>query len=157
MIKNRWLSLALWITLPVVACAPPVAEWTDDDRAAVSGMYERYLQALVDNDPAALAALFTVDGVRIPNGSPVNHGREAIQGVSISDDFTSFQIDNTEIGGQGDTAYSWTEYALTSLASGGAEPSTVNNRSLLVIRRQPDGSWLITTMMFNTRILPTGS
>ncbi|MCH7476243.1 MAG: hypothetical protein IIA27_16455 [Gemmatimonadetes bacterium] len=54
MITNHRLSPVLWIALSVVACAPPAAEWTDEDRAAITAMGDRYLQALVDDDVTAL-------------------------------------------------------------------------------------------------------
>ena len=161
MITNHRLSPALWIALSVVACAPPAAEWTDEDRAAITAMGDRYLQALVDDDVTALASLFVEDGIRLVHNGAVTHGQAAIQAMgsiaptgSPAGDFISFQTDNITIGGQGDLAYSWMDYDLTFVTSEGAEPSTVYNRFLTVMRKQPDGSWLFVAVMFNSRPSP---
>ena len=155
MITNHRLSPVLWIALSVVACAPPAAEWTDEDRAAITTMGDRYLQALVDDDVTALASLFVEDGIRLVSNGAVTHGRAAIQAIgSFASDFISFQIDNSTIGGEGDLAYSWMDYDLTSIASEGAEPSTFYGRFLTVMRKQPDGSWLFVAVMFNSRPSP---
>ena len=149
------LLLALWIALSVVACAPPAAEWTEEDRAEITVMGDRYLQALVDNDVTALASLFVEDGIRLVNGGPVTHGRAAIRDIgSFATDFVSFRTDNVTIGGQGDLAYSWIDYDLTSVASEGTEPSTFYGRFLTVMKKQPDGSWLFVAVMFNSRPAP---
>ena len=156
MINKHRLSPALWIALSVVACAPPAAEWTDEDRAAITAMGDRYLQALVDDDGTAFASLFVEDGIRLVNNGAVTRGRAAIQAAleGITSDFISFRTDNITIGGQGDLAYSWMDYDLTLVASDGAEPSTFYGRFLTVMRKQPDGSWLFVAVMFNPRPSP---
>ena len=114
MIINYRLSPALWIALSVVACAPPAAELTEEDRSAVATMGDRYLQALVDDDVDALASLFVEDGIRLVNGGAVTQGRAAIQGIAIltptgspAGDFLSFQTNNVTVGGEGGLAHSW--------------------------------------------------
>ena len=161
MINKHRLSPALWIVLSVVACAPPAAEWTDEDRAAITAMGDRYLQALVDDDATALASLFVEDGIRLVNQGAVTEGRAAIQAMerfapvgNPDGDFLSSRTDNITIGGQGDLAYSWMDYDLVMVASEGAEPSTVYGRFLTVMRKQPDGSWLFVAVMFNVRPSP---
>ncbi len=156
MITSHRLSPALWIALSVVACAPPAAEWTDEDRAAITAMGDRYLQALVDDDGIAFASLFVEDGIRLVNTGAVTRGRAAIQASleGLTSDFISFRTDNITIGGQGDLAYSWMDYDLTLVASDGAEPSTFYGRFLTVMRKQPDGSWLFVAVMFNVRPSP---
>ncbi len=156
MITNHRLSPALWIALSVVACAPPAAEWTDEARAAITAMGDRYLQALVDDDGTAFASLFVEDGIRLVNNGAVTRGRAAIQAAleGITSDFISFRTDNITIGGQGDLAYSWMDYDLTLVASDGAEPSIFYGRFLTVMRKQPDGSWLFVAVMFNPRPSP---
>ncbi len=156
MINKHRLSPALWIALSVVACAPPAAEWTDEDRAAITAMGDRYLQALVDDDGTAFASLFVEDGIRLVNNGAVTRGRAAIQAAleGITSDFISFRTDNITIGGQGDLAYSWMDYDLTLVASDGAEPSIFYGRFLTVMRKQPDGSWLFVAVMFNPRPSP---
>ncbi len=155
------LLLALWIALSVVACAPPAAEWTDEDRAAITAMGDRYLQALVDDDATALASLFVEDGIRLVNEGAVTHGRAAIQNIgrlaptgNPDGDFISSRTDNITIGGQGDLAYSWMDYDLVTVPSAGAEAATHLGRFLTVMRKQPDGSWLFVAVMFNRRPYP---
>ena len=91
----------------------------------------------------ALASLFVEDGIRLVNSGAVTHGRAAIQAIgNFASDFISFRIQNITIGGEGNLAYSWMDYDLTSVASEGAEPATFYGRFLTVMRKQPDDSWL---------------
>ena len=161
MITNHRISLALWIALSVLACAPPAAELTDEDRSAIATMGDRYLQALVDDDATALASLFVEDGIRLVNEGAVTHGRAAIQNIgrlaptgNPDGDFISSRTDNITIGGQGDLAYSWMDYDLVTVPSAGAEAATHLGRFLTVMRKQPDGSWLFVAVMFNRRPYP---
>ena len=158
--RRKCWSALLPLLLLGMACqeaeepAPPAAEWTDEDRAAITAMTDRYLQALVDDDMTAFASLFVEDGIRLVNNGAVTHGRAVIQAISLPIDFISFRTDNITIGGQGDLAYSWVDYDLTSVASEGAEPSTFYGRFLTVMKKQPDGSWLFVAVMFNPRPAP---
>ena len=152
--KHRLLSAVLGIALSVVAAAPFTTQLTDGDRSAITALSDQYLQALVDDDVDALASLFVEDGIRLVNAGAVTHGRAAIQAINLTADFVSFSTSNVTIGGEGDLAYSWVDYDLTSVASEGAEPSTFYGRFLNVIRRQPDGNWLFVAVMFNPRPSP---
>ncbi len=161
MIINHRRSPALWIALSVVACAPPAAKLTEEDRSAIATMGDRYLQALVDDDAAALASLFVEDGIRLVNEGAVTQGRAAIQAIerlaptgNPDGDFISSSTDNITIGGQGDLAYSWMDYDLATVASDGAEAVTTYGRFLTVMRKQPDSSWLFVAVMFNRRPSP---
>ncbi len=161
MIIDHPLSQALWIALSVVACAPPAAELTEEDRSAIATMGDRYLQALVDDDAAALASLFVEDGIRLVNEGAVTHGRAAIQAIerlaptgNPDGDFISSRTHNITIGGQGDLAYSWMDYDLLAVPSAGAEAYTTLGRFLMVMRKQPDSSWLFVAVMFNRRPYP---
>ena len=152
MVPVRGLPIALALTLCTVACAPPPVELTNEDRAVITAMGEQYLQALVDSDLTALGALFTEDGVRLTNAGGITRGPADIEAMDLSaTDFISFRTDNVTIDGQGDLAYSWMDYDLTSVASDGAEPSTFYGRFLMVAEKQPDGSWLYVAVMFNPR------
>ena len=155
MITNYRQLLSMWIVLSVVACTQTAAELIGEDRAAITSMGDRYLQALVDDDVTALASLFVENGVRLVRNGAVTSGRAEIQAIgSFAADFISFRTENVSIGGQGDLAYSWMDYDLTSVASEGAEAATFYGRFLMVLSKQPDGSWLVVAVMWNSRPSP---
>ncbi len=159
MSTNRRFTIALVLMLTAVACAAPVAELTEEDRAAINATADRYLQALVDGDWVAYASVFAEDGVQLPNGGSVNRGRAAIQafGESQTRDFISFRTANVTIAGRGDLAYRWFEDDLTWVPAEGGEPSTSYGKMLSVMKQQPDRSWLIVAHMWNSRPPPSGS
>lgn len=154
MITNYRLLPALLLALSIIACTASAAGWTKEDRAAITAMGDLYLEALVDNDMTKLASLFVEDGIRLVNNGPITQSHAAIQSLNLTTDFISFRTDNITIGGQGDVAYSWMDYDLTSVISEGAEPSTFYGRFLTVLRKQADGSWLFVAFMFNERPSP---
>jgi len=159
MSANRRFPIALALTLATVACGTSVAELTEEDRAVITAIGDSYLQALVDGDWAAYTSLFAEDAVEFPPSSSVVQGRSAMRafGESLRRDFTSFQSANVTIAGQGDLAYRWMDYDVTSVPAEGGEQTTYYGKLLSVMRKQADGSWMIVADMWNTRPPPSGS
>ncbi len=151
MLTKYLYFLTLWIALSAVACTPPPAALTDQDRAAITTLGDQYLQALVDDNPTTLAALFVEDGIRLVNNGPVTQGRASIEADRSPIDFLTFRTDNITIGGEGALAYSWMDYDMTYVVSEGAEPSNFYGRFLTVTKKQLDGTWLYVAVMFNPR------
>ena len=50
----------------------------------------------------------------------------------------------------GDLAYAWNSYSLTSVLSGAVEAITATGRALVILRKQPDGSWLFHRVIWNS-------
>lgn len=144
--KPWLLSLFFWlVTAGSAAIAEPLASVAlpaDLDR--VLRDYER---AWVANDPAALAALFTADGMALPNGQPPARGPDAIRkaysqgaGGALSLRAIAYQV-------SGDLAY--------IIGGFGAAPGKPDfGKFVLVLRRASDGRWRLLADIDNTNRIP---
>ena len=158
MSTNR-IAIPMLFTLAGAACVLPGAELTDTDRAAITAIGDRYLQAAVDGDWAAYASVFADDAAELPPGGWIREGQSAIRSAAeqIAADFTSYNTSNATIAGGGGVAYRWMDYDLTSVAAEGAEPFTYYGKLLTVVKKQPNGSWVMVASMWNSRPPPQGS
>jgi uncharacterized protein (TIGR02246 family) len=142
------------ITLTSTACQPPVQEvsrLSEDDVAAIRTFFEVHRQNALASDWAADAALYAEDAVRLPpNGGPIR-GRAAIQAALAQvDTVLDFTVNTVEIDGRRDLAYAWNSYSVTSVLGGTAEPITATGKALVILRKQPDGSWLFHRVIWNS-------
>jgi len=152
-VRNRSLVL-LALALASTACQPPVQEvsrLSEDDVAAIRTVFEVHRQNALASDWAADAALHAEDAVRLPpNGAPIR-GRAAIQAALAQvDTVLDFTVNTVEIDGRGDLAYAWTSYSMSSVLEGAAEAITATGRALVILRKQPDGSWLFHRVIWNS-------
>ena len=69
---------------------------------------------------------------------------------SFNPNFTDHRIELRDINGYGDLAYAWGNYTETFSVSGAPEPITDVAKLMFGFRKQPDGSWLVATEMWNT-------
>ena len=126
----------------MIACggqASP-AELTDTDRAAIRQYFDELARTLSPEDNRAWANLYAEDATLMFQGTPVMHGREAIYefGENDSPVALSVSFSDIEIHGSGDWAWATSNYVATIEDVEGP----VLGKQLLVLRRQPDGTWL---------------
>ncbi len=145
-----WVAIALTIT----ACQPPaqeVSRLSQEDVAAIQSLFEIHRQNALASDWAADAALYTEDAVRLPPSGTAIRGRAAIQAASAQvDTVLEFTHNAVEIQGRGDLAYAWNSYSMSFVLRGSAEPSTATGKALVILRKQPDGSWLFHRVIWNS-------
>jgi len=154
--------LAAAIVLVAAACAGPAREagpLTEEDIAAIKHLGERQIvEALLAEDFAAFAALFTEDGLRMPPNEPLHQGREVIEAWATSNwgplTTTEFTQEAVEIDGRGDLAYARGTYSATVEVPGLPEPITEVGKMLAILRKQPDGSWLVSHAIYNADAPP---
>jgi uncharacterized protein (TIGR02246 family) len=150
------------LALVAAACAGPAPEagrLSEEDLAAINELGERRMvEALLAEDFAAFAALFTEDAVRMPPNEPLHEGREAIEawatrnwGPLTTTEFTQRAL---EIDGRGDLAYLRGAYTATVEVPGVPEPITEDGKMLAILRKQPDGSWLVSRAIYNADTPP---
>ncbi len=83
-------------------------------------------------------------------GPPIR-GLAAISAARAQlDRVLDFTLNIVEIDGSGDFAYAWNSYSLTSVLSGAAEAITATGRALVILRKQPDGSWVMHRVIWNS-------
>lgn len=128
--------LGLVLTL---GCAPQAAELSDDDLAAIRQQFDDVVRHLSANDRAAWANDFTEDGLFMIGNSPMVRGRAAIQEWGESSPaIVSIAFSDIEIHGRGDLAWAVSSTTLTLEGVAGTD----RGKQLVVLERQPDGSWL---------------
>lgn len=149
-----WLAMALTST----ACQQPAQEvgrLSEDDVAAIRDFLEVHRGQALAGDWEADAVLYTEDAVRLPPNGPPIRGRAAIQAAMAQvDTVLDFTFNTVEIDGRGDLAYVWNSYSVTSVPEGAVEPTTATGKAILILRKQPDGSWLFHRVIWNSNEPP---
>lgn len=128
-------SSATWPqALPTAALPPDVARVLTD-----------YARAWTANDPDALSRLFAPDGMALPNGQAPARGTESIRKVYAQGAGTPLALRPIAFASSGDLAY----------VIGGFGPAADKpdfGKFTLVLRRGPEGRWLIVADMDNSNV-----
>lgn len=139
--KNRVLPAAVLAVLCTASAwaqrLPTVSLPPDVDR-----VLQDYARAWQANDTAALAQLFTADGLALPSGQPPAQGADSIRKAYSQGAGSPLHLRPIAYGASGDLAYvigGW----------GGAADKPDFGKFTLVLRRQADGRWLIVSDMDN--------
>jgi uncharacterized protein (TIGR02246 family) len=151
------LLAALALALTSTACQPPAQEaagLSEEDVAAIEAIPDAWAEATLAGDWAAVAALFTEDGVFMPPNEPAVEGRAAIEAWTSTNfgllTYTEFTSEALEIDGRGDIAYVRGRYEVTLMPEGAPEPIRESGKWVAIMQKQPDGSWLTLVDIFNT-------
>ena len=142
---NRTILFAAAFLTLVPGCAPSSpAELTDADRSAIRQFMDELAITLSPEDNEAWANTFTEDAVLMFPDTPTKRGREVLKawgedsGETGSPVVLSVSFSDIEIHGSGDVA--WLTVNSMAELEGLDEPSIA--RQLMVLERQPDGTWL---------------
>lgn len=149
--KSRSILPALAaLALTITACQGEAGPLSDEDIAAIEGIRDGYVEASLRGDWAAVAALFAEDGVRMPPNQPMEEGRAAIQaGLEAGPSFADFTI-TSEIEGIDGLAYDRCTFSLTLVMEEAPEPVTDTGHCTAILRKQADGSWALTSLIWNS-------
>ncbi len=165
-ITKTALVLVLVPFLGLVACAEQAGEEGAEtmemamaaDLEAVAEAFAaaraEYKRAFEAGDAAALAALFTEDGIQLPPDGEMRKGRTAIEqdfaagfAETTSREVT---ITQTDMGASGSLAYEIGNFTLTLHVEGVADPIVDEGEYLVVSKRMEDGSWKIYAHMWGS-------
>ena len=161
------LTLALVLALGALAvpgcrrerAAPPGRAdlaLTDTDRDSIRAYIARFDQKMMAGDVPAVVAFYSEDAVLLPpNGAEVQ-GREAIrkffQGLPR---FTEFKQQLEEVEGDESFAYPRGTFETSMMPPGGNRPVKDKGKVLAVWRKQGDGTWIVTRVIWNSDLPPT--
>jgi ketosteroid isomerase-like protein len=121
------------------------------DHAAIRASTDRFPTSLVKRDFAALGRLYTEDAVVMPPNQPAVFGRAAFERWIVSfPRVLRLTLTPAEIDGRADIAYVRGTYAMTLHPEGAPTPVDDVGKYVEIRKRQPDGSWLIATDIFNS-------
>lgn len=151
----RSISLALLaLAVASTACQPPAQEagpLSEEDVAAIRAAADVWVQAFRDNDDATLVALYSDDAAIMPPNEPPVDGRAAIRAYHEADLLTVTEYSESiiEIDGRDGLAYIRGTSSMVGISEDG-EPVTESGKFLVIFRKQPDGSWLVTHEIWNS-------
>ncbi len=134
----------------VTAMFMPLASWgqqattTQADVEAIKTLLAEYDAAATAGNVDAVMALHADDAVSMPPDAPARTGKEEIRAA-----FVSFLEENTvqltsqvdEVRVSGDLAFLRVAYDETVTPKAGGEPTQLHGKWLVILERQPDGSW----------------
>jgi ketosteroid isomerase-like protein len=149
------LIAGLALALASTACQPPAqdaAGLSEEDVAAIESTVASFVRSLLANDLAEWAALHTEDAVTLPPNQPAVKGRADIQNWVSAFSLTDLTATPLEIDGRDGLAYSRNTYSYsgTLTAQGTSVPVTDSGKGMFLLRKQPDGSWLIAVNVWNS-------
>ena len=158
MLTHRILGIPALAVLALSACQKVPggpAPLTDADRDSIHAFVANFDKGVLAADWPRLANSYTEDGILLPPNAPVVQGRAAIQKFFGGfPKITAFRQSVVEIEGPGDPAYVRGTYEMTMLPPGAKEPLKDTGKILAVRRRQPDGSWLVSRVAWNSDLAP---
>lgn len=123
---------------------------SEKDIANIHALYKLYEKIALASDWVAYAQLYTEDAIRFPpSGEPIK-GRKAIQSaVETIKSVSSFTYEILEANGCSNIAYIVVKYSLTATQAGSSETSTVNGKSLNILKKQSDNTWKLHRVLWN--------
>jgi ketosteroid isomerase-like protein len=136
-----------------VAEEPGVKPLSDADVAAIKAIGPAIDKATLEWDIDALLELWTEDTLLMNQNAPIIQGR-----AGVAEYYKPFETvtwkehkhELLEVDGYGDIAYARGAYKVAYVLEGAAEPTKLEGKTLLIFRKQPNGSWLISRFCWNS-------
>ena len=149
--RIRLLQVAA-VATAIGACAPAGSgskmadsATTASDMAAVNGLRDTFAAAFKAGDAAAVAALYTSDGLSQTNQQPTAMGLEGITAANkgLFDSYTiqSFVLTPVKTEVSGNLAYDIGTFSWVAAPKAKGDTLKAQGRYMVVLRKQPDGSW----------------
>jgi uncharacterized protein (TIGR02246 family) len=125
------------------------------DMAEIEKFHRRDVTATVSRDTKALTELFTDDGVRLSQGESDDIGKEAIRATNERFKAAtpelrvlSYVPETKDLTVTNDGwAFEWGYFTASYVESAGGEEKRVRGKRLMVLKKQPDGSWKCARLM----------
>jgi len=153
---RRLVPALLTVAALATACKPQPAPLSNADVAAVRQLGQSYAQAVLKSDAAAVAALYADSAVEMPSDMPARVGKAAIQAAYAAESgATAFTLVSHRTEGRGDLAYDRGTWSWTGRMPGQTAPVSETGKYLAIARRQADGSWRWTEVIWNADAAPT--
>lgn len=152
--KRGWLIAIFMMPALGAVFAYPGLGKLSTDQLAIVGIFETYCKTQNAADSDGWIALWDVDGVKMAPGIPTIYGRPAIF-ERVKANFAAFinrkmTVDLREVVVMGDYAFADGTYMVTSTNKATGAPSATDGKFTTILRRQPDGTWLIYRDVTNT-------
>jgi ketosteroid isomerase-like protein len=121
------------------------------DVSQIKEVSQIHAKAALTKDWTMYVDTFLEDGVMYPPNDFAVKGRAAIRAWGERfPPMTEFKASTGKVEGRDDLAYALGTYAVTLVPPGAPGPVKDSGKFVEVLRRQPDGKWLIAVDMFNS-------
>jgi uncharacterized protein (TIGR02246 family) len=116
----------------------------DRDEQAIRSLIATWMQATAAADLPRVLGLMDDDVVFLGAGRPPMRGRTDFAAASKA---MQARVEGTadiqEVRVFGDWAYCWNQLTVTMHPAGGATPTRLSGPALSILRRKPDGTWVV--------------
>ena len=144
------MMLALNACTP--AAPPPPVPDTAADVAAINAIREREIVFVAASNADSLSTLYSADIAMMPPGEPGIVGSEALK-KWLTDFFAAatmtVKITSSHVDVSGDWAVDRYTGSVTVTPKGG-KPMNESMKGIHILKRQPDGTWLIAQDLWNS-------
>jgi len=124
---------------------------SDEDLAEINKTVQGYMLACLDGNWDLAVTYFTENATRMPMNAPIEKGREAIRAhFDAVEKITEWNEHSLEIDGECGIAYARSSYTITGILKGMSDPVSYTGKSLGILRKQEDGSWLYIMDIWNS-------
>jgi len=150
---------ALIAVCVLVGCAPASDSDIEADRAAVRAVIDEEVRAANAGDADAFLAIFSDDAVAIPPNAPAVAGdavREWVRSLLEQVDIALSSYEDEQLILAGDYAIHHYSFTWTVTPKGGGEAVVERGQGIHILRREQDGSWMITHDIWNSSPAPGG-
>ena len=124
------------------------------DRAEIEKFLRQDIAATLSRETAALTELFTDDGVRLSQGERDDVGKEAIRATNERFKAASPELrvlsyvpEDKEVTVADGWAFVWGYFTASYVESPGGDVKRFRGKRLMVLKKQPDGSWKCARLM----------
>ncbi len=134
----------------VTAMFMPLASWgrqattTQADVEAIKALLDEYCTTVNTGDLDGYSALFADDAMSMPPTAPARTGKEGIRsavGALLEENTVQLTSQIVDVRVSGDLAFLHVTYNETVTPKAGGEPTEYHGLWLVILQRQPDGSW----------------
>jgi ketosteroid isomerase-like protein len=152
--------MRMMVVVAVVTCAWLVSAPSDAqtgkglsqaDVGKIKEVSQIHAKAALAKDWTMYVDTFLADGVMYPPNDLAVKSRAAIRAwAERFPPMTEFKASTVKVEGRDDLAYALGTYTITMAPPGAPGPVKDSGKFVEVLRRQPDGKWLIAVDMFNS-------
>jgi len=126
------------------------------DMQAIERLHQADVTATLSGDPKALADLFTDDPVLLQPDSPALVGKQAILSANQKDKaehpwskVLAYKPEIHDLQTSDGWAFKWTSFEASFRESENGQPKTFHAKALRVLKREPNGEWKFSRVMWN--------
>ena len=163
MMKNSgmWMVPVLMTVVTALGCSQPAPRTdTQADVLAINEVREREMELVGTGDIGRLLAVYASDVVMMPPNEPAVLGQDGMRKwgeamfaqVTMSGRYTSSQVSVS-----GDWAVDRYAGVLTTTPKAGGSSTEEKIKGVHIMKRQPDGTWLIAQDIWNSDAPPPPS